>query len=73
MRAILALINNLGIVSHQYCSSSYLDYCQFPAVKYKADHGAKFVCLARLPLYNKLIAKNTTTIVCICVEAAHKS
>ena len=24
-RAILALINNLGIVYHQYCSSSYLD------------------------------------------------
>ena len=25
-RAIVALINNLGIVYHQYCSSSYLDY-----------------------------------------------
>ncbi len=24
-RAIMALINNLGIVYHQYCSSSYLD------------------------------------------------
>jgi hypothetical protein len=25
-RVIMALINNLGIVYHQYCSSSYLDY-----------------------------------------------
>jgi hypothetical protein len=25
-RAIIALKNNLGIVYHQYCSSSYLDY-----------------------------------------------
>jgi hypothetical protein len=25
-RAIIALINNLGILYHQYCSSSYLDY-----------------------------------------------
>ena len=25
-RAIVALINNLGIVYHQYCSSSYLDH-----------------------------------------------
>ena len=33
-RAIVALINNLGIVYHQYCSSSYLDY--------SADHGSLY-------------------------------
>jgi hypothetical protein len=33
-RAIVALINNLGIVYHQYCSSSYLDY--------SADHGPAY-------------------------------
>jgi hypothetical protein len=33
-RAIMALINNLGIVYHQYCSSSYLDY--------SADHGPAY-------------------------------
>ena len=32
-RAIVALINNLGIVYHQYCSSSYLDYCR----RYRPD------------------------------------
>jgi hypothetical protein len=43
------------------------------AVKYKADHGAKFVHLACLSLYNKTIADNATTVVCICAEATHKS
>jgi hypothetical protein len=43
------------------------------AVKYKANHGAKFVRPACLPLYDKTIADNTTTIVCICVEAIQKS
>jgi hypothetical protein len=43
------------------------------AVKYETNHGAKFICLACLPLYNKTIADNTTTVVCICAEAAHKS
>jgi hypothetical protein len=43
------------------------------AVKYKADHGTKFVCPAHLPLYNKTIADNATTVVCVCAEAAHKS
>jgi hypothetical protein len=43
------------------------------AVKYEADHGAKFVCPACLPLYDKMITDNVTTVVCICVEAAHKS
>ncbi len=42
-------------------------------IKYKAHHGAKFVCLDRLPLYNKTIADNATTVVCILAEAAHKS
>jgi hypothetical protein len=43
------------------------------AVKYKADHNAKFVSPACLPLYNKMIADDPTTVVCICAEAAHKS
>ncbi len=43
------------------------------AVKYKFDHGAKFVCLAHLPLYDKTIADNAMTVFCIRVEAAHKS
>ncbi len=43
------------------------------AVKYKANHGAKFVCSACLPLYDKMIADNATTVVRVCAEAAHKS
>ncbi len=43
------------------------------AVKYEADHGAKFVHPACLPLYDKTIADDTMTVICICAEAAHKS
>ncbi len=43
------------------------------AVKYKADHCAKHVRLARLPLYNKTITDYDTTVICVCAEAAHKS
>jgi hypothetical protein len=44
------------------------------ATKYEAEHGnAKFVRPARLPLYNKNIADNATTVVPIHAEAAHKS
>jgi hypothetical protein len=32
LRALKTLINNLSIVYHQYCSSSYLDYCRFPTL-----------------------------------------
>jgi hypothetical protein len=42
------------------------------AVKYEADHGTKFVCLACLPLYHKT-TDNTMTVVRVCAEAAHKS
>jgi hypothetical protein len=42
------------------------------AIKYKANHCAKFVRPACLPLYKKLIAGNATTVVYIHVEAAHK-
>jgi hypothetical protein len=43
------------------------------AIKYEADHGnAKFVRPARLPLYDKNIADNATTVVRIQVEATHK-
>ncbi len=43
------------------------------AAKYKAEHGnAKFVCPARLPLYDKNIADDATTVVRVCAEAAHK-
>ncbi len=43
------------------------------AVKYKADHGTKSVCLACLPLYNKMIADDTMTVIHVCAEAAPKS
>jgi hypothetical protein len=43
------------------------------AVKYKANHGVKFVCPACLQLYNKRIMDATTTVVCICAETTHKS
>jgi hypothetical protein len=43
------------------------------AVKYEAGHGAKFVCLACLPLYDKTIADNTTPVIRVHAEAAHKS
>jgi len=44
------------------------------AAKYETEHGnAKFVRLARLPLYDKNIADNTTTVVCVRAEAAHES
>jgi len=33
-RAIVALVNNLGIVYHQYCSSSYQDYPANPGSSY---------------------------------------
>ncbi len=43
------------------------------AVKYEADHGAKFIRPARLPTYGKTIADDTMTVVCVHGEAAHKS
>ncbi len=43
------------------------------AVKYEANHGAKFICPACLPLYNKMIADNARTVICVHAEAAHKS
>jgi hypothetical protein len=44
------------------------------AAKDEADHGsAKFVRPSRLPLYNRNIANDTTTIVHVCVKATHKS
>jgi hypothetical protein len=43
------------------------------ADKYEADHGAKFVCPACLPLYDKTIADNAMKVIPICTEAAHKS
>jgi hypothetical protein len=42
------------------------------AIKYNANHGAKFVCLASLLLYEKTMADNATTVVCVHAEAAHK-
>ena len=44
------------------------------AAKYEADHGnKKFVSPSRLPLYDKNIADNATTVVRVCAEAAHKA
>jgi hypothetical protein len=44
------------------------------AAKYKSEHGnATFVRPVRLPLYDKNIADNATTVVRVRAEAAHKS
>jgi hypothetical protein len=44
------------------------------AAKYKANHGtSKFVRPSCLPLYNRNIADNATTVVRICAKATHKS
>ena len=44
------------------------------AAKYEADHGnATFVRPVRLPLYDKNIADDATTVVRVRAEAAHKS
>ncbi len=44
------------------------------AAKYETEHGnAKFVRPACLPLYDKNIADNATTVVRVRAEAAHKS
>ena len=44
------------------------------AAKYEAEHGHNtFVCPVRLPLYDKNIANNATTVVQVRSEAAHKS
>ena len=44
------------------------------AAKYETEHGnAKFIHPARLPLYDKNIANDATTVVQVRAEAAHKS
>jgi hypothetical protein len=43
------------------------------AVKYKANHGAKFACPAYLPLYKKILSDKATTVICVGAEASHKS
>ncbi len=44
------------------------------AAKYEAGHGgSKFVRPSRLPLYDRNIANDATTIVHVCAKAAHKS
>jgi hypothetical protein len=44
------------------------------ATKYKANHGgSKFVRPSCLPLYNRNIANDTTTVVCVCAKATQKS
>jgi hypothetical protein len=43
------------------------------AVKYKANHGAKFICPACLPLYDKTIADDAMTVIRVHEGAAHKS
>jgi hypothetical protein len=44
------------------------------AVKYEAEHGNhKFARLFRLPLYNKNIVDDATTVVRVRAEAAHKA
>jgi hypothetical protein len=44
------------------------------ATKYKANHGtSKFISPSCLPLYNRNIADDTTTVVHVHAKAAHKS
>jgi hypothetical protein len=44
------------------------------AAKYETEHGnAKFIRPTRLPLYDKIIADNATTVIQVRAEAAHKS
>jgi hypothetical protein len=44
------------------------------ATKYKANHGGKKnVRPSRLPLYNRNIANDATTIDSVCAKATHKS
>jgi hypothetical protein len=44
------------------------------AAKYKANHGgAKFVRHSRLPIFDKNIADDATTVVRVCSKATHKS
>jgi hypothetical protein len=61
------------ILYHQLNKVHSLTAILTKAVKYKANHGAEFVRPACLPLYDKMIADDTMTIICICVEASHKS
>jgi hypothetical protein len=43
-------------------------------LRYAADHGsATFKRPACLPLYDKNIADNATTIVCVCTESAYRA
>jgi hypothetical protein len=60
--------------THQLLGVHSLTAILAEAAKYKADHGGvKFVRPSRLPLYDRNIANNTTTIVRVCTKAAHKS
>jgi hypothetical protein len=44
------------------------------AAMYKANHGsAKFIRPSRLPLYDKNISNDATTVIRVCTKAAHKS
>jgi hypothetical protein len=44
------------------------------AAKYEANHGAsKFIRPSRLPLYDRNIANDATTVIRVCAKAAHKS
>jgi hypothetical protein len=44
------------------------------AAKNKANYGgSKFVRPSRLPLYDRNITNNATTIIHVCVKATHKS
>jgi hypothetical protein len=44
------------------------------AAKYKTNHGASnFVRPSCLPLYNRKIANDDTTVVRVCAKVAHKS
>jgi hypothetical protein len=41
--------------------------------RYAADHGATFVRPVCLLLYGGSIANNATTVLCVCMELAHKA
>jgi hypothetical protein len=44
------------------------------ASKYETNHGgSKFINPSHLPLYDRNITNNATTVVCVCIKATHKS
>jgi hypothetical protein len=62
------------ILYDQLLGVHFLTAILVEAAKYKADHGGtKFVRPSCPPLYDKNIANDAITVICVCAKAAHKS